>query len=373
MASSLILTVIGAGLASLGTLHCVVNLVLMRKPIRNAHVTERISILIPARNEEHRLGPLLRSLQSQQGLADAQIVILDDSSTDATLTVIKQAAEQDNRISIIIGDHEPPPTWLGKPWACQRLLDQADGTALVFVDADVVLEPDAVASAVATMRSLELQLVSPYPKQLAITFTERLVQPLLQWSWLTTLPLRLSETSRRSSLSAANGQLLVVDAGVLSSVGGFSAVRGEVLDDIALLRQVKSVGGRGGVIDGSDLATCRMYTSRTELIDGYAKSLWSAFGGPFRSLLVNVLLLVTYVIPPVMMLWPTTSAGTRLWGLVGFIAGSIGRAMTAKATHSRVWPDSLWHPISILTFSWLSAVSWLRHVRGTLRWKDRPL
>jgi glycosyltransferase involved in cell wall biosynthesis len=373
MRPELLLTIVGTGLACMGTLHCAINLRLIRKPIRGAAMSERTSILIPARNEEHRLAPLLESLHNQVGLADAQIIVLDDASTDDTLTVITRAAEHDDRITVLIGGDEPPTDWLGKPWACQRLWDTSDGSAVVFIDADVVLEPDAVASAVNTMRTLGFAMVSPYPRQIAITPAERLIQPLLQWSWLTTLPLRVAETSPRPSLSAANGQLMVIDAATLSKLGGFSHVKGEVLDDIALMRKVKSVGGRGGVIDGSDIATCRMYTSFRELVDGYAKSLWSAFGGVGSSVLVHAMLLLAYVLPPIMMLLPGSTMQVRFWGLAGYVAAVVGRALCARATRSRVWPDSLFHPVSIVFFTCLGAVSWIRHLRGTVQWKGRAL
>ena len=109
---------------------------------------------------------------------------------------------------------------------------------------------------------------------------ERLVQPLVPWLWATTLPLRLAERSPRPSLAAANGQFLVLTrARRTSGPAGHAAVRGEVLEDIALLRAVKRSGGRGGPIDGSRLAACRMYDGWPALRDGYAKSLWAAVGG----------------------------------------------------------------------------------------------
>ncbi|WP_345714047.1 glycosyltransferase, partial [Kineococcus glutinatus] len=167
-----------------------------------------------------------------------------------------------------------------KAHACAQLAAAARGDVLVLVDADVTLAPHAVAAAVDLLCRSGLDLVSPYPRQVAATAAERLVQPLLQWSWLTTLPLRTAETSRRPSLSAANGQFLVVDAAALRRAGGFAAVRSAVLDDVALVRAVKAAGGRGGVADGTALATCRMYEGWAALREGYAKSLWSAFGPP---------------------------------------------------------------------------------------------
>ena len=194
---------------------------------------------------------------------------------------------------------------MGKPWACQRLAEAAlaDDPAgrpdlLLFVDADVVLAPDAVRRIAALMRDSGLDLASPYPRQVAITAAERLVQPLLQWSWMTTLPLGVAEDSPRPSLTAANGQVLAITPAAYQRSGGHTTVRHEVLEDIALARAVKAVGGRANVTDGTDLATCRMYTSRTELVDGYTKSLWAAFGSPAGSVGATGLLTFAYVLPP---------------------------------------------------------------------------
>ena len=110
-------------------------------------------------------------------------------------------------------------------------------------------------------------------------FAERLVQPLVPWLWATTLPVRIAERSPRPSLAAATGQFLVLTRRGYDRAGGHAAVRGEVLEDIALLRAVKRAGGRGGPVDGSRLASCRMYDGWPALRDGYAKSMWGAVGG----------------------------------------------------------------------------------------------
>ena len=148
----------------------------------------------------------------------------------------------------------------------------------MFVDADVVLAPHAVAAAVAVLRGAGLDLLSPWPRQLADGAAARLVQPLLQWSWMVSLPLRRAERSPHPSLCAANGQFLVADAAALARAGGFGGVGAEVLDDLALARAVKRAGGRVGVADGTEIAACRMYDGWADLRAGYRKSLWAAFG-----------------------------------------------------------------------------------------------
>jgi hypothetical protein len=325
-----------------------------------------ISVLIPARDEASRIGACLASVLDQVSTPDLEILVLDDESTDATAERARAAAAGDSRVRVLQG--EPlPDGWLGTPHACEQLAGAATGGVLVFVDADVVLAPHAVAATVHVLREGGLELVSPYPRQLAETWSERLVQPLLQWSWLTFLPLSLAERSPRPSLSAANGQLLAVDAEAYRRVGGYRSVRDQVLDDVALVREIKASGGRGGVVDGTDLATCRMYEDWAALRDGYTKSAWSAFPTPAGAAAALAGLAVVYVVPPL------AALRGSLVGLAGYAAAVTGRYVVAERTGGRSVPDSLAHPASVALFGWLTAASWVRRRRGELRWKGRPL
>ena len=357
----------GAGTALALTAHAAVNAVLLRRPCSDPPpVAEAVSVLLPVRDEADQVAACLLAVLASTGLPDLEVLVLDDASTDASAERARAAAAADPRVRVLPGA-PPPPGWLGKPWACAQLVAAARGSVLVLVDADVRLAPHAVAAAVDLLRRCALDLVSPYPRQVAVGPAERLVQPLLQWSWLSTLPLRLAERSRRPSLSAANGQLLAVDAGALARAGGYAAVRGQVLDDVALVRAVKAAGGRGGVADGTALATCRMYASWPQLRDGYAKSLWSATGSPAGAAGLVAALATAYVLPAAAAL-----AGSRA-GLVGYLAGVAGRVVTGRRTGARVWPDALAHPVSVLLLARLVARSHRLHRRGGLVWKGRAL
>jgi hypothetical protein len=357
----------GALLAAAGTVHAAVNARLLRVPPADPPpVSEPVSVLLPARDEEAQVGACLTALRAQTGVADLEVLVLDDGSTDGTADAVRAAADGDPRVRLL-GGTPPPAGWLGKPHACARLAAAARGRVLVYVDADVVLAPHAVAATVTLLREHGLALVSPYPRQEAVTAAERLVQPLLQWSWLTLLPLRAAEHSARPSLSVANGQLLAVDADAYRRAGGHAAVADVVLEDVALLRAVKRAGGRGVVADGTALARCRMYDSGAALREGHAKWLWSATGSPAASAGVVALLTLAYVVPPLAAL-----RGARA-GLAGYAAGVAGRVVTGRRTGARVWPDALAHPGSVAALAALTADSWRRHRRGALTWKGRPL
>ena len=344
------------------TAHTIVNALLLRRPGRGGSTDERVAVLLPLRDEATRVTPCLESLLGQRGVPDLEIVVLDDGSTDGTADVVRAVAG--DKVRLLTGA-PLPPGWLGKPHACQQLADAVpQAGVLVYLDADVVLEADAIAGAVTLLRSAGSTLLSPYPK---ITGAGRLVQPLLQWSWLTFLPVRVMERSPRESLAAAGGQWLLADRAGYDRAGGHAAVRADVLEDIALARAVKRAGGRIALADGSRLATCEMYTSWRQLSDGYAKSLWASFGSPAGAAAVVVLLLLLYVAPLVLL------TVAPWWTLSAYALGVLGRVVAATATGGRAWPDALAQPVSIVLFGWLVVRSFTLRRRGRLTWRGRPV
>jgi Glycosyl transferase family 2 len=356
-----------AGTAVAGALHAAVNAALLRRPPAVPPPVRRpVTVVLPVRDEEDQVAGCLAAVLAQRGVTDLRVVVVDDGSTDGTADAVR--AVDDPRV-VLLPAGDLPPGWLGKPHACAVGAATAAGDGvLVFVDADVRLFPDAVAGAVALLDAHRLDLVSPWPRPLTATAAERLVQPLGPWLWVTTLPVRLAERSRRPSLTAANGQFLVLGARGYRAAGGHAAVRGEVLEDVALARAVKRAGGRAVPADGSRLAACRMYDGWPALRAGYAKSLWASVGGsPAASAAVAAGLTAVWVVPALAAL-----RGSRA-GLVGYAAGVAGRAVSAAVTGSRVWPDSLAHPVSVLLLDVLLAGSLAGRRRGTLAWRGRPL
>jgi hypothetical protein len=349
--------------------HTIVNAALLRRPAATATTAERVAVLLPLRDEAARVTPCLTALLAQDGVPHLRIVVLDDGSTDGTADLVRTVAPQ---VTLLTGG-ELPSAWLGKPHACHQLAAAVpDADVLVFVDADVVLSPGAVASAVALLRDADVTLLSPYPR---IVGAGRLVQPLLQWSWLTFLPLRAMERSRRPSLAAAGGQFLVLDRAGYDRAGGHAAVRDDVLEDIGLARAVKRSGGRIALADGSSLATCRMYDSWRELTDGYTKSLWASFRSPAGAAGVVSVLLLLYVAPPVaaMAALAVGAVGPALVSLAAYLIGVVGRVVSARATGGRAAPDALAHPVSVLTFAWLVMRSFTLRRQRRLTWRGRPL
>jgi len=335
-------------------------------------VEERVSVLIPARNEAGRIAACLAAVLAQQDVPDLEILILDDGSTDGTGAIAEQTADADPRVKVIYAEDVAPPSgWRGKPWACHRLSEHATGSVLVFIDADVILHPSAVAVCVTALREEGLHLVSPYPRQLAFGAVERLAQPLVTWSAFATLPMVLARTGN-PAFSAAIGQFLVVDAAAYRDAGGHEAVADQVVEDVEVLRALKRSGYRGMPMIGGELAQCRMYESPRDLYEGYAKSLWSIFANEPGAVGGMATMLLLYVVPPAVAVTSRDPAA-RAWGALGYAAGVASRAMVARASGERVWPDALAQPASMALFAGMLAASVVRRRRGTLQWKGRAV
>ena len=379
---------IAVEIGSLGALllsaHGLLNAILVRRP--NVVVKQGspqgvagsaagVTVCIPARDEARNVDACLKAVLANHGVTDLRVLLLDDGSTDETRSIASMVAVSDARLEVVEGGGEPLPIgWMGKPWACERLLARVDTPIVVFVDADVRLGPNALVAGVSMLRAHRLSLVSPYPKQLVGSWSERLTQPLLQWLWMTFLPLRLAERAKPVSMAAANGQFMILDTEALRSVGGFQSVAQEVLDDVALARSFKRSGYRAIVADGSTLATCRMYEGWVALREGYTKNLWSATGSPFGAAAMAVMFSGLYLLPAAGLVVGIVQRNGPLVlvGGLGYLSGVMGRVTTARITGGSR-RDALAHPASIAILLWLIARSWRQHLRGAITWKGRPL
>jgi glycosyltransferase involved in cell wall biosynthesis len=331
--------------------------------IRNPHAVsdQRAGVLVPLRNEAENIQDFIATLSRQVG--DFHFYLLDDNSEDLTLDLLEQFTAGDSRFTVIKGA-PLAQGWIGKTWALQQLFDQSSEEFLVSVDADVRLTPDAIARSVATLKSTSLDFISPYPRQIALSFGERMIQPLLQWSWLTTVPLRIAEKSSRPSMAIANGQFFVVRRIALEKIGGYKAVKNAVIDDVFLARELIRIGFHGGVINGASIAQCRMYTSWSLIKSGYGKSLNKAFGGVVGASFVVLFLFLTSILPIIL------SLSGNFYGWLGYILIVFSRMLSAIKTQGRV-VDSFLHPISAALLIYLIIYSF--KVRNSVTWKGRTV
>ncbi|MEZ4235954.1 MAG: glycosyltransferase [Myxococcota bacterium] len=276
------------------------NLATWRAPAAGGAVP-RVSALVPARDEAATIEACVRALLAEPV---AEVLVYDDGSTDDTASRVAALAAADPRVRLLSGV-PLPAGWVGKPHACHRLAEAATGEVLLFVDADTRLLPGALARLCAD----DADLVTVFPGQRIGSLGEGLVVPLLHLTYLSWLPLALVRRTRDPRVLAANGQVLRVTRAAYDRVGGFAAVRDQIVDDMALCRAAKAAGLRVAFVPGEELATCRMYASAGEAWRGFSKNLYPGLGSPLLALVVAGLYTACFVAPWVLLpLWPGPAA-----------------------------------------------------------------
>ena len=281
--------IVGAGLSGLALGMTLINLrtwprgrpgARLRDPREEADEAEggeRLSVLVPARDEEGSIEACVRAI-ARSGHPVDEIVVFDDGSTDQTPEILTRLSDQIEQLRVLEGGQGLPPGWVGKPHACHRLAEAATGDVLLFVDADTMLTREGVGRIVSLLQDLEADAVTAVPHQMTGSWAERLILPLLHLTYTSWFPLALTWLSQDVRFLAANGQVLAMRRRAHDDVGGFASVRGEVVDDMAMCRRLKAAGWRVVFADGDQIATCRMYGSARQVWAGFSKNLYEGIG-----------------------------------------------------------------------------------------------
>jgi glycosyltransferase involved in cell wall biosynthesis len=218
-------------------------------PLSSIQADVLVSVLVPARNEERCIELCIRSLCAQT-YSSMEVIVLDDGSTDSTPEILDALlAEFPSRLSVIRGA-PLPEGWVGKPWACHQLALAAKGNVLLFTDADTMHQPTVVNAAVTTLMNDDIDFFSLVPYQEMRTWAEHAVIPMVHVLYTSYLPNNLILSHPSISLSAANGQFMCFKREAYEGIGGHSAVRNNIVEDIALAKALKRRGFRIALLDG---------------------------------------------------------------------------------------------------------------------------
>ncbi|MGC9472212.1 MAG: glycosyltransferase [Bacteroidales bacterium] len=237
---------------------------------------EKISVLIPARNEEENIANLLSDLQKFR-CRYLEILVFDDQSTDNTVNVVRDFSGQDKRIRLI-QSQDLPRGWLGKNHACFQLAQKATGKYYLFIDADVRIEGGMIADAVAFMKKHRLGLLSIFPTQIQKTPGEKLSVPIMHYILLTLLPLIFVRISPFKSHAAANGQFMLFNATVYEIRQPHRLFKSSAVEDISIARFLKEQKIKIACLTGEKRIQCRMYRSFSESLHGFSKNVLMFFG-----------------------------------------------------------------------------------------------
>ena len=351
------------------------------KPISPAH-NPFISLLVPARNEAYGIAETVQRLL-RQDYPHFELLLLDDDSRDGTLQLAMQAAGGDRRMRAIQG--KPLPAgWTGKNWACHQLAGQAGGEVLVFTDADVRWQPGALRRLAGWMQRTNADTLTVWPTQETGSWAERLVVPMMNFAILAYLPELCVRYTPWKSFAAANGQCLVFGREAYARCGGHAAVKGDIVEDVALARRTKAQGLRLVMALGEGQIGGRMYTNWREVRNGFAKNILAGHGDMPAFLILSALFHGLVFLMPWLWLAFSLAIGSSVpWTPLAMILLGMGvRALSAAlppelpadtALSQRLAGAALL-PVSVVMMCLIAGQSlWWRYRHGGPQWKGRKV
>ncbi|MCM2674195.1 glycosyltransferase [Alkalicoccobacillus plakortidis] len=237
--------------------------------------------------------------------------------------------------------------WVGKVYACHQLSQQASGEYLLFLDADVRLEPNTIELSLELLDKKRVGLLSGFPKFPVDGFLASLLVPMQHVLIYLHLPLYLANYTTYAAASAAHGSFMFFDSKIYRSFGGHQAVKSSLVEDVHLTRAVKQSGERTCLANMTSHATCYMYHSNREVWNGFSKN---AFPGIGRSFLLAVIVISFYSLAfvlPLLLLWFAFTLHW-LWALPLVISLMI-RLLIDWLSNQKIW-IGLFMPFSALSF-----------------------
>ena len=323
-----------------------------------------VSVLIPARNEEANIGGCLAHVLNQS-YAKTEIIVLDDQSEDNTYKIVTEMQKGHPNLKLFRGK-DLPKGWNGKNWACHQLAQKARGEIIIFVDADCILAPWTVASALTMMKRYRLDLLSSFPTQNLKGIAGLLLVPVMDWLLLSFLPLRMVYLSPHKSFVAANGQFMAFVRKQYDAIGGHKAVADQVVEDMELARAIKTRGFRMMTALGGETISCNMYASFSDAIRGFSKNFYSGFNTtPSRFSFMIALFAFFYLAP-----FGLVFAYTNVLIPIGLIY--LQRVLLAFTDRQNPIINALLHPLQMVLMV-VVGINSMRVAEGKkIVWKGRP-
>lgn len=334
----------------------------------NLKATPKVSILIPARNEEQNIGKCLEGL-IKQDYPNLEIIVLNDHSEDKTLQVIQAFRQRDQRIQYINGK-DLPDGWLGKNWACHQLSQVATGEIFIFTDADNRHAPFAVKNTVAHIQKLKLGLISAFPQQWTVTLPEKMIVPIMDIFVYGTLPLWATYYLPFPSMAAANGQWIALTREAYQQLGGHERVKHELVEDTFLARLAKKNRIKILTTAGTDAVFSRMYQNANEVWHGFSKNFYGLAG--YNNIVffgIIFSMLIAFVSPYI--LWLALSVRPMAFIAIGM--NLLIRVLISIKYKHPFWTSVILHPIAMLYAVVIGLNSFWSINRGTIRWKGREI
>lgn len=265
----------------------------------------RVEIIIPARDEERNIKPLLASLLAQSYPPGRWgVTLVDDGSTDKTAEIAGAIAAQDSRLRVLRAP-PLPPGWTGKNHALWQgaALSPPDADWLLFVDADTRHHPHMLSSSLLCAQAVEADMLSLVISVEVGSLWEAVLVPQVGELY-TLLVGSMDVVNKRGKAAAANGQFILIRRDLYRATGGLPQVRGDVAEDRALAKACKERGAKIRLMYGRRLVTSRVYNSLPDMWRGYSKTLfWASGHNTGKALLIVAALSLYALVPPLTLIY----------------------------------------------------------------------
>jgi len=287
-----------------------------------------VTIIVPAKDEGERIRACIESCLSQD-YPRLDVVTIDDRSVDETGRVMDDiAAKWGGKHRVLhVQEGTLEPGWTGKNNAVYQGQKLATGDWLLFVDSDVVLEPDAVSASMSVVLNKKFDLLSLLPRLESHTFWETTLVPLAASAASTMYLVPLCNNNQMKRTAFANGQFLLIRRDVYDAMGTHAVVKDRYCEDVAIARLLKSSGYRPRVSWGNDWARVRMYSSLSAIFKGWSRIYYSAYvGRPWRTLVAAAFLIVCcFTAAPAVAwgVWRVAHPTASPWLTYGWLAAAV--------------------------------------------------
>ncbi|MDH3975690.1 MAG: glycosyltransferase family 2 protein [Deltaproteobacteria bacterium] len=232
----------------------------------------KVSIVVPARNEERYIYQAVTSFCSQD-YPDYEVIVVDDGSTDATPALLEELTRKFSHLKVIKGE-EPPPGWLGKPNTLERGRKEAGGEWFLFVDADVIYDPQLLSKTMSHTLHEKADMMFLGPTFLTKGILEATLMSTLYFLATAAYPMYLTVISKSRRFAAGSGCFNLISRKALEASGAFESLKSEVIDDLGLGYKVKGAGFRQTSARSGKMIQIRMYEGARETIKGFTKNMY---------------------------------------------------------------------------------------------------
>jgi 4,4'-diaponeurosporenoate glycosyltransferase len=322
----------------------------------------RVSLIVPARNEERNLPRLLQSLENCE-VAAFEVIVVDDGSTDATAVVAASAGAK------VLTSLPLPSGWTGKTWACAQGVQQAQGDVFLFLDADTWFAPKALGRLVLCWERYAGQRVA-----MSVLPFHILRKPYEELSLFFNLLMAFGAGGFGVGAPKLFGQCLLISRDLYEGCGGHAAVRDQILENLAMADRIQAAGGACICFGGRGVLHLRMFPEGFKQLSESWKKAFSDGAAATDNAVFHLTVVWLAALSAIFLLLCIAPSPLRIFAAIAYLVAAIQTFWLARQIGHFRWVTALFYPIPLLFFFGLFTRSLMsRKLRRQVTWRGRQV